>query len=398
MLAGVAARGVTGLQCAHWAPSNRSDASSDSLAPPSCRTREWNTPEERSRLADLCDARGGKHCPRLAHALRTKRSSGLTKGQMLVAARAWGYASSLWYRHGRASRRAADPHPLPGGLSEPLPPPSDAAAAATSGGGDEAAAGAGAAAAGACAPTGGPSSRHPDAAAMRLLGGGYVWSSTPAGSAPGAGGGVGDPLSPNTAALATAPPSALRAAARAEAAAVLQPLARAAVTMLRGEAGRAHAASCAYFGPADLSQVRAAASFFETAADSWLRLAREAESAAVAAEAAAAATGCAPEAGAAAAGAAATAPPAPPPPTPDTAVDAPSTASGGAASAPPPLPAPTPAIEVEAWLRDLTASVRRLATNNCARAFHLHPAVRGAAAPLFRHASRRADNAPLTRR
>lgn len=76
----------------------------------SCRTWEWNAPEERARLTALCEANGGTHATGLADALRTKRSSRLTKGQLIVAARAWGYSSSLWHRHGRASRRRAGEH------------------------------------------------------------------------------------------------------------------------------------------------------------------------------------------------------------------------------------------------------------------------------------------------
>jgi len=85
-----------------------------------CKTAEWNSGEERNRLATLCEARaaGGAHLrepsgsatswlPKLAQALRTKRSANLGKSHLLFISRAWGYSSDIWWRHGRASRAKA---------------------------------------------------------------------------------------------------------------------------------------------------------------------------------------------------------------------------------------------------------------------------------------------------
>ena len=92
-----------------------------------CATREWASEPARNQLADALEAAGDAT---LAGELRGKRSARLTKGHMFALARAWGYQSSLWYRHGRASRKraaAGQPPGNPAGESKQLRPASPSA-------------------------------------------------------------------------------------------------------------------------------------------------------------------------------------------------------------------------------------------------------------------------------
>ena len=60
------------------------------------KTPEWNSAEERVRVAADCDARGSAYLP-LALVMRGRENcSALRKGHLLHLARVWGYASHLW--------------------------------------------------------------------------------------------------------------------------------------------------------------------------------------------------------------------------------------------------------------------------------------------------------------
>ena len=68
-------------------------------------TQEWGSELARNQLADSLEAAGDTI---LASELRAKRSARLTKANTFLLLRAWGYQSSLWHRHGRASRQRGE--------------------------------------------------------------------------------------------------------------------------------------------------------------------------------------------------------------------------------------------------------------------------------------------------
>jgi hypothetical protein len=189
-----------------------------------CRTREWNSAAARAQLAALCDASAGlstavgaaSHLA-LAAALRAKRSAALTKPQMMRMARAWGYASDLWRRHGRASRKR---------MAACEAPASDHHDAETS--------------------------VEPRSTRARLHAGGFAWGAALSGADLGAG------VTPE--------------AVAAEEASQLTPLAHAAAALLSGPTARAAASlpgACAYFGGAEVCAVSAARDAFGRGAAAW---------------------------------------------------------------------------------------------------------------------------------
>ena len=153
-----------------------------------CRTREWNSVEERARLAALCSSRAASAAPggpmatsmtRLAAALRAKRSAALAKAHLLFCVRAWGYASDVWFRHGRATRAremaaVADAEAMarartratPEQEREPAPHEDDDD-------GDEGSQDRGEVPTADAEPE--PPSEPPSAAELRLMGGGFPW-------------------------------------------------------------------------------------------------------------------------------------------------------------------------------------------------------------------------------
>ena len=77
------------------------------------KSKHWNSKTERDHLAALLETRAAAAAPgsadaasllRLAGALRAKRSAALAKSHLFTCARAGGYASDVWFRHGRATR------------------------------------------------------------------------------------------------------------------------------------------------------------------------------------------------------------------------------------------------------------------------------------------------------
>jgi len=190
-----------------------------------CRTKEWNSGEARAELAAVCDARSKapgadegvtKSHATLALALRCKRSAGLTKGQMLCMARAWGYASYLWVRHGRASRkRAAE------AASVTAASPVESAAVT------------------------------PRSIRARLHAGGYAWGASVDGCED-----LGAAVTPS--------------AVHAEVSAQLLPLARTAGAHMSGVAAKeaVQTAGC-YFGEDEVEAIRSARDTFAAAATAW---------------------------------------------------------------------------------------------------------------------------------
>ena len=60
------------------------------------KTREWNSAEERVRVAADCDGRGASFVA-LGQVMRGRENcSALRKGHLLHLARLWGYVSHLW--------------------------------------------------------------------------------------------------------------------------------------------------------------------------------------------------------------------------------------------------------------------------------------------------------------
>jgi hypothetical protein len=207
-----------------------------------CKSVEWNSGEERSRLAALCVTRAQSASPgsatavsmtRLAASLRAKRSAALAKGHLMFCARAWGYQSEVWYRHGRATRAREAAAEAAAARATPVTAAAAAAPVAqeatssehddNDGGGDDDAA---------VAPFAPPS-----AAELRLSGGGFPWD-------------VGFNVRTLTAADAAA-----------EVERQLRPLALAATALLAGPDARAATVElgACFIGAHDLVEVRKAA-------------------------------------------------------------------------------------------------------------------------------------------
>ena len=89
------------------------------------RTPEWGSLDERTRVAQLCEAAGPTQA-RLAAALRARHCAELRKSDLMYLSRIWGYRSDVWSR--RKDRRYA---PRDGGAPPPPPPAVLPAAAAT---------------------------------------------------------------------------------------------------------------------------------------------------------------------------------------------------------------------------------------------------------------------------
>ena len=202
--------------------------------------RQWNSKTERDRLAALMEQRAAAAAAgssaaaslaRLASALRAKRSAMLAKSHLLTCARAWGYASNVWFRHGRATRARLERE----ALSAPPSAEEDVATAAEE---QEAPA----------APT---------ATELRLSGGGFPWSS-------------GLSVRRLTA-----------DDARQEVELQLKPLALAAAALIAGPDARLAAEQHgAYFTAADLEEVRVAAGRTGWFAEGWNSLRGDAAAAA----------------------------------------------------------------------------------------------------------------------
>jgi hypothetical protein len=210
------------------------------------KTRQWNSKTERDLLAALMEQRAAAAAAgssaaasltRLASALRAKRSAMLAKSHLLTCARAWGYASDVWFRHGRATRARLEREALnaPQTADEDGEAPAEAEAAAAA----------------------------PSATELRLSGGGFPWH-----------GGLN--------------PAQLTAdEVRAEVERQLKPLALAAAGLLAGPDARlaAEEHGAGYFTAADLEEVRFAAQRTGGFASAWDAL--RADAAAAAARAAA---------------------------------------------------------------------------------------------------------------
>lgn len=77
------------------------------------RTAEWNGSASRATLATALEASAAAHdsdtdaerLQRVAEIVRAKHSGSLSKRDLLLLARAWHYASDVWFYHGRSSRR-----------------------------------------------------------------------------------------------------------------------------------------------------------------------------------------------------------------------------------------------------------------------------------------------------
>ena len=201
------------------------------------RTKQWNSKTERNRLAALMETRAAAAAPgsaaaasllRLASALRTKRSAMLAKGHLLTCARAWGYASDVWYRHGRATRARLEREALavPKQQAEDVAPDAEEAAA------------------------GGEADAQPSDTELRLSGGGFPWRS---------GFNLSD-LSVDQ--------------ARCEVDRQLKPLALAAASHIAGPDARlaAEQHGSGYFTAADLDEVRYAAMRVSGFAEAWAKL------------------------------------------------------------------------------------------------------------------------------
>jgi hypothetical protein len=207
-----------------------------------CKSREWNSGEERTRLAALCTARAQSASPgsatavsmtRLAASLRAKRSAALAKGHLMFCARAWGYGCEVWYRHGRATR-AREAAAQAAAARAPAAAAAPAAQEATSSEHDDNDNGGGG--------SGDDDSQvapaaPPSAAELRLSGGGFPWD-------------VGFNVRTLTAADAAA-----------EVERQLRPLALAATALMVGPDARAATAQlgACYIGAHDLAEVRKAA-------------------------------------------------------------------------------------------------------------------------------------------
>ena len=214
------------------------------------RTKQWNSKTERNRLAALMETRAAAAAPgsaaaasllRLASALRTKRSAMLAKGHLLTCARAWGYASDVWYRHGRATRARLEREALavPKQQAEDVAPDAEEAAA------------------------GGEADAQPSDTELRLSGGGFPWRS---------GFNLSD-LSVDQ--------------ARCEVERQLKPLALAAAAHLAGPVARlaAEQYGSSFFSAVDLQEVRYAAAQIGGFAEVWAAM--RADAATIAARAAA---------------------------------------------------------------------------------------------------------------
>ena len=205
------------------------------------KTRQWNSKTERDLLAALMEQRAAAAAPgssaaasltRLASALRAKRSAMLAKSHLLTCARAWGYASDVWFRHGRATRARLEREAL---NAQPKADDDDEAPAEA-----EAAAAA------------------PSATELRLSGGGFPWH-----------GGFS--------------PAKLTAdEVRGEVERQLKPLAGAAAGLLAGPDARlaAEEHGAGYFTAADLEEVRFAAQRTGGFASAWDALRADAAAAA----------------------------------------------------------------------------------------------------------------------
>ena len=200
------------------------------------KTKQWNSKTERERLAALMETRAAAAAPgsttaasllRLANALRVKRSVMLAKSHLLTCARAWGYASDVWFRHGRATRARLERE----ALAAPKQEADDAAPMAE----EEAA--------------GGEADAMPTDTELRLSGGGFPWRS-------------GFNLSDLTVDQA-----------RCEVERQLKPLALAAGALIAGPDARLAAEQHgAYFTTADLDEVRYAAARVSGFAEAWAKL------------------------------------------------------------------------------------------------------------------------------
>ena len=201
------------------------------------KTKQWNSKTERERLAALMETRAAAAAPgsttaasllRLANALRVKRSVMLAKSHLLTCARAWGYASDVWFRHGRATRARLERE----ALAAPKQEVDDDAEPMA----EEAAAG-------------GEADVMPTDTELRLSGGGFPWRS-------------GFNLSDLTVDQA-----------RCEVERQLKPLALAAAALIAGPDARLAAEQHgAYFTAADLDEVRYAAARVSGFAEAWAKL------------------------------------------------------------------------------------------------------------------------------
>ena len=215
------------------------------------KTKQWNSKAEREQLAALMEARAAAAAPgsasaaslqRLASALRAKRSAMLAKSHLMTCARAWGYSSDVWFRHGRATRARLE--------REALAATQATAQAAAPAEEEEA--------------TGAEAVATPSKTELRLCGGGFPWRSG---------------FDVNDLSIAFA---------RAEVERQLKPLSLTAAAHLAGPAARlaAEQHGADYFTGADLHEVRCAAECFGGFADTWAAL--RGDAATIAARAAAA--------------------------------------------------------------------------------------------------------------
>jgi len=214
------------------------------------KTKQWNSKTEREQLAALMEARAAAAAPgsanaasllRLASALRAKRSAMLAKSHLITCARAWGYASDVWFRHGRATRARMEREALASAQQT-----TDAAVPAAE---EEAAA-----AEEQAAPARAEAASTPSSTELRLCGGGFPWRG-------------GFNVSELTAEQA-----------RGEVEQQLKPLALAAAAHLAGPVARlaAEEHGADYFTAADLQEVRYAAERIGGFADAWAALRIEA--------------------------------------------------------------------------------------------------------------------------
>ena len=199
------------------------------------KSKHWNSKTERDHLAALLETRAAAAAPgsadaasllRLAGALRAKRSAALAKSHLFTCARAWCYASDVWFRHGRATRARLEREALAAQQTA-----DDAAPAA-----EEEAAGTEAA-------------TVPSDTERRLCGGGFPW---------------GSGIKVNELTVDQA---------RFEVERQLKPLALAAAAHIAGPDARLAAEQHgAYFTTADLDEVRYAAARVSGFAEAWAKL------------------------------------------------------------------------------------------------------------------------------